>query len=173
MWVSRVQHWLNDPLECPTPFVRNRCYAVQGWERDICEFCSNYGMVYQRFSLLTANREAWRQPDLARIDKRHSRSISHIVFRFALDVGMMPWTGTTDNNHVQADLEVFDFRLSKSIGVDWQMHVVPESSHLTKLRESDQQPNGMGTDTFGSGTEDRAGNTLFRDIETTAVADEP
>ena len=68
-------------------------------------------MVYQGFSLLTANRAGLARPELARIAKRHGRTVSQIVFRFALDVGMMVLTGTTDADHMRADLEVFDFRL--------------------------------------------------------------
>jgi diketogulonate reductase-like aldo/keto reductase len=92
-------------------FVQNRCYAVQGWDRRIRQFCKPRGIVYQGFSLLTANREAMARPELAQIAKRHGRSLSQIVFRFALDVGMIPLTGTTDAEHMRADLEVFDFRL--------------------------------------------------------------
>src|SRR5207244_3214070 len=92
-------------------FVQNRCYAVQGWDRRVREFCAANGLVYQGFSLLTANREALARPEMARIAKRHGRTVSQIVFRFALDVGMVPLTGTTDAAHMRADLEVFDFRL--------------------------------------------------------------
>jgi diketogulonate reductase-like aldo/keto reductase len=49
--------------------------------------------------------------EFARIAKRHGRTVSQIVFRFAVDVGMVPLTGTTDAAHMRADLEVFDFRL--------------------------------------------------------------
>ena len=92
-------------------FVQNRCYAVQGWDRQIREFCGLNGLVYQGFSLLTANRELLLCPELARIAKRHGRTVSQIVFRFALDVGMIPLTGTTDPAHMKSDLEVFDFHL--------------------------------------------------------------
>jgi diketogulonate reductase-like aldo/keto reductase len=61
--------------------------------------------------LLTANRETLARPELTRIAKRHGRSVSQIVFRFALDSGMLPLTGTTDPGHMRADLDVFDFRL--------------------------------------------------------------
>jgi diketogulonate reductase-like aldo/keto reductase len=91
--------------------VQNRCYAVQGWDRRLREFCGANGLVYQGFSLLTANREALAHPELARIAQRHRRTGTQIVFRFALDVGMMPLTGTTDAGHMRADLDVFDFRL--------------------------------------------------------------
>jgi diketogulonate reductase-like aldo/keto reductase len=92
-------------------FVQNRCYAVQGWDRRVREFCAANGLVYQGFSLLTANRVALAHPALARIAERHGRTVSQIVFRFALDAGMVPLTGTTDAGHMRADLEVFDFRL--------------------------------------------------------------
>ena len=92
-------------------FVQNRCYAARGWDRDVREFCAANGLVYQGFSLLTANREALAHPELARIAARHGRTVAQIVFRFALDVGMVPLTGTTDADHMRADLEVFDFRL--------------------------------------------------------------
>ncbi len=92
-------------------FVQNRCYAERGWDRDVRDFCTANGLVYQGFSLLTANRKAIARPELARIAARHGRTVSQIVFRFALDVGMLPLTGTTDVGHMRADLEVFDFRL--------------------------------------------------------------
>jgi diketogulonate reductase-like aldo/keto reductase len=92
-------------------FMQNRCYAVRGWDLRVREFCAANGLVYQGFSLLTANREAMAHPELARIAKRHRRTVSQIIFRFALDVGMIPLTGTTNADHMRADLEVFDFRL--------------------------------------------------------------
>ena len=92
-------------------FVQNRCYAAQGWDRRIRRFCAANRMVYQGFSLLTANRQATAHPELIRIAERHGRTGSQIVFRFAIDVGMVPLTGTTDAEHMREDLDVFDFRL--------------------------------------------------------------
>ena len=92
-------------------FVQNRCYAVRGWDRQVREFCAGNELVYQGFSLLTANRKTLASSVLAQIAARHGRTIPQIVFRFALDVGMIPLTGTTNANHMQADLDVFDFRL--------------------------------------------------------------
>jgi diketogulonate reductase-like aldo/keto reductase len=95
-------------------FVQNRCYATQGWDRCVREFCAAQSIIYQGFSLLTANREALARPQLVSIAKRHARSVSQIVFRFALDVGMLPLTGTSSEAHMQADLDVFNFRLEQS-----------------------------------------------------------
>jgi diketogulonate reductase-like aldo/keto reductase len=95
----------------PPRFVQNRCFAARGWDREVRTFCSANGMVYQGFSLLTANREALARPEIAAIAKRHGRTIAQVVFRFALDVGMLPLTGTTDAKHMQEDLEALRFRL--------------------------------------------------------------
>ena len=92
-------------------FVQNRCYAVQGWDRRIRRFCAANGAVYQGFSLLTANPNVTAHRETIRIGERHGRTVSQIVFRFALDVGILPLTGTTDAEHMGEDLEVFDFRL--------------------------------------------------------------
>jgi diketogulonate reductase-like aldo/keto reductase len=92
-------------------FVQNRCYAEWGWDHDVRAFCAANGLVYQGFSLLSANRAVLVSPEVARIARRHGRTIPQVIFRFALDVGMVPLTGTTDPEHMRADLDVFSFRL--------------------------------------------------------------
>lgn len=92
-------------------FVQNRCYADQGWDRRVRAYCAANDIFYQGFSLLTANRQALGHPLIARIAANHKRPASAIIFRFALDVGMIPLTGTTNPEHMRADLAVFDFRL--------------------------------------------------------------
>jgi diketogulonate reductase-like aldo/keto reductase len=93
-------------------FVQNRCYAVLGWDRPVRQFCAANGIIYQGFSLLTANREVLASPALARIAAGHGRTAAQIVFRFALDAGMLPLTGTSSNEHMRDDLQVFDFHLT-------------------------------------------------------------
>ena len=92
-------------------FVQNRCYAVDRWDRDVREFCTRSGIVYQGFSLLTANRDVLSRPEVSQIARKHGRGIAQIAFRFALDVGMLPLTGTANAEHMRADLDVLGFRL--------------------------------------------------------------
>ncbi len=92
-------------------FVQNRCFAVSGWDRAIRSFCNAKGIVYQGFSLLTANRNVLASQQLAIIAKRHNCSPAQLIFRFAVDVGMIPLIGTTDAQHMQRDLEIFDIQL--------------------------------------------------------------
>jgi len=92
-------------------FVQNRCFAARAWDREIRQFCNAHGIVYQGFSLLTANQQVLAHPELMRIAQHHSRTVAQIVFRFALDVGMLPLTGTTNPEHMRSDLDVLDFQL--------------------------------------------------------------
>lgn len=95
-------------------FVQNRCFAERGWDFDVRQFCTAHDIVYQGFSLLTANRKYLALPTMASIAQRHRRTPAQIVFRFALDVGMIPLTGTTNADHMQSDLDIFDFELERS-----------------------------------------------------------
>jgi diketogulonate reductase-like aldo/keto reductase len=95
-------------------FVQNRCYAVQGWDDAVRKFCAEHGIVYQGFSLLTANRPVWASPRVVAIAKRLGQSPAQIIFRFAMQIGMLPLTGTTNAAHMQADLEIEQFSLTEA-----------------------------------------------------------
>jgi diketogulonate reductase-like aldo/keto reductase len=105
---------LCDKARVRPQFVQNRCFARDGWDLRVREFCAANGMTYQGFSLLTANRDVLNHPELARIAHRHGRAVTQIIFRFAIDVGMIALTGTTNAAHMRSDLEVFEFELEEA-----------------------------------------------------------
>lgn len=84
--------------------VQNRCFARLGWDRAVRAFCAERGIVYQAFSLLTANPEVLQHPLVARVATREKVTPAQVVFRFARAVGMLPLTGTTDPEHMRQDL---------------------------------------------------------------------
>src|SRR5262249_48099537 len=77
-------------------FVQTRCFASVGWDRAVRAFCAERKIVYQGFSLLTANPEVLRHRRIADIAARHKATLAQVVFRFAQLVGMLPLTGTSD-----------------------------------------------------------------------------
>jgi diketogulonate reductase-like aldo/keto reductase len=93
-------------------FVQNRCYARLGWDRDIRAFCREREIIYQGFSLLTANKDVVDHPVMARIAMRADATINQVVFAFARAVGMLPLTGTSSAEHMQQDLGSMDITLS-------------------------------------------------------------
>jgi len=91
--------------------VQNRCFARTGWDRAVRQFCAAHGIVYQGFSLLTANPEVLRHPTVRAISARMGKTPAQIVFRFALQIGMVALTGTTSRQHMVEDLAVEQFAL--------------------------------------------------------------
>ena len=92
--------------------VQNRCYAAFGWDKDVRELCRRYHVVYQGFSLLTANREVFVDPAIRAIAVRLGTGVAQIIFRFAMQVGMLPLTGTTNVQHMKEDLQAEQLHLS-------------------------------------------------------------
>jgi diketogulonate reductase-like aldo/keto reductase len=93
-------------------FVQNRCFARLGWDREVRAFCADRRIVYQGFSLLTANPEVLHHPLVARLAARGHATPAQVVFRFAQAVGMLPLTGTSDAQHMEQDLASRELLLS-------------------------------------------------------------
>ena len=92
--------------------VQNRCFAALGWDMEVREICRAHGIVYQGFSLLTANREILADPEIHTIAKRLGATLPQVIFRFAQQIGMLALTGTTSQQHMLEDLQAEKFTLS-------------------------------------------------------------
>ena len=93
-------------------FVQNRCYADRGWDKEVRNFCQEQNIHYQGFSLLTANPHIVRNPVVASLAKKYQLGPEQIIFRFCHQIGMIPLTGTSDEIHMKADLNIFNFKLA-------------------------------------------------------------
>ncbi len=93
-------------------FVQNRCFARLGWDRDVRAVCRGEGVVYQGFSLLTANRAELASRTVGAIAERLGATRAQVIFRFALALGMVCLTGTTDPRHMREALAAADLELS-------------------------------------------------------------
>jgi diketogulonate reductase-like aldo/keto reductase len=93
-------------------FVQNRCFARDGWDADVRAFCRAHGIVYQGFSLLTANVRELGRPVLKDLARRTGGTLAQLVFRFAQQSGMLPLTGTSSPAHMQEDLACAELDLS-------------------------------------------------------------
>jgi diketogulonate reductase-like aldo/keto reductase len=101
--LRHLMQMVADGAKAPA-FVQNRCFAQLGWDRDVRAFCAERGIVYQGFSLLTANVEVLRTRLVSGIAARLGATPAQVVFRFARAVGMLPLTGTSDPEHMMQDL---------------------------------------------------------------------
>jgi len=96
----------------PPAFVQNRCYAVRGWDREVRAFCRERNIIYQGFSLLTANRQVLGHPAIAALATEINATPAQVIFAFSRQVGMLPLTGTTSAKHMKQDLESLEIALS-------------------------------------------------------------
>lgn len=85
-------------------FVQNRCYAREGWDREVRSFCQHRNITYQGFSLLTANPEVLHHSVVCGLAANSGATPAQIVFAFARAVGMLPLTGAADPEHLRQDL---------------------------------------------------------------------
>jgi len=90
-------------------FVQNRCFAQQGWDKEVREFCKENNITYQGFSLLTANPFVLAQ--VKHIADKLNKTTAQVILRFSMHIGILPLTGTTSKTHMQQDLEL-DFSLT-------------------------------------------------------------
>jgi diketogulonate reductase-like aldo/keto reductase len=93
-------------------FVQNRCYARLVWDHDVRLFCRERRIVYQGFSLLTANPEVLQHPMVTGLAERANATPAQVVFAFSRAVGILPLTGTSDSEHMKQDLASAELTLS-------------------------------------------------------------
>ncbi len=101
--------------------VQNRCFATRGWDREVRDYCKAHHIVYEGFSLLTANPFVLQNPVVQDIARELERTPEQVVFRFSIQIGILPLTGTTSELHMKENLLVKEFELDnddlKTIGI--------------------------------------------------------
>lgn len=93
-------------------FIQNRCFAASKWDQDVRLFCEKNNIIYQGFSLLTANQPYLISTEIRKLAKQYGKTIPQVIFCFALQIGILPLTGTTNLQHMNDDLNIDDFKLS-------------------------------------------------------------
>lgn len=98
----------------PIAYVQNRCYASMGWDAEVRALCRKHRITYQGFSLLTANRSELQRPRVDEIAMRVGVPRETVVFRAAIQMGILPLTGTSNAQHMQDDLRALEIQLTEA-----------------------------------------------------------
>ncbi len=112
--LGHLEQLADSGAEIPA-YVQNRCYARLGWDRDVRQFCREHNIIYQGFSLLTANQEVVHHPLIANLTASAGATPAQIVFCFARSIGILPLTGTSDAEHMKQDLASRGFALPSNV----------------------------------------------------------
>lgn len=92
-------------------FVQNRCFARFAWDPEVRNFCKERNIIYQGFSLLTANLDVLHHPAIAELAEAIDATPAQIIFAFARAIGILPLTGTSDPEHMKQDLASLQLKL--------------------------------------------------------------
>ncbi|MCB0346576.1 MAG: aldo/keto reductase [Bdellovibrionales bacterium] len=93
-------------------FVQNRCYASRGWDHEVRAICSKFGVIYQGFSLLTANPKVVHSETVRQISESLGKTPQQVIYRFASQLGMIPLCGSTNITHMNEALTIDTFELT-------------------------------------------------------------
>lgn len=112
--LHHLHHMMQAQPEVPA-FVQNRCFAVTGWDREVRQFCREHGVIYQGFSLLTANLEVLAHPVVTDPARKLGATPAQVIFAFARAIGILPLTGTTNGEHMKQDLASRELQLPPKV----------------------------------------------------------
>lgn len=93
--------------------VQNRFYADTGYDAELRAFCLEKGVLYQSFWTLTANPHILRSAPIRNAAQRLGATPEQVLFRWLIQGGHQPLTGTKSPMHMREDLAVVNMSLSE------------------------------------------------------------
>lgn len=104
--------FLYDSAEIKPAVLQNRFYADAQYDRNLRAFCQTSNIIYQSFWTLTANPGVLAHVSMKTLAEKYDRSGAQLFFRYLTQVGIIPLTGTTSEQHMRDDLAIFGFELT-------------------------------------------------------------
>ena len=77
---------------------------------ELLEFCEKHSILVEAYSPLARGKRS--DPLLSEIGKKHNKSSSQVMLRWAIQHGTLPLPRSTQPSHIEENFEVFDFKLS-------------------------------------------------------------
>jgi diketogulonate reductase-like aldo/keto reductase len=87
------------------PFIYNE-------QKELLEFCLDKGIVFEAYSPLAQGH--LNDDLLTLIGKKHGKSSSQVMLRWAVQKGTIPLPRSSNPSHIKQNLDIFDFELSDS-----------------------------------------------------------
>jgi len=97
-----------EKAEVKPSIVQNRFYAQTDYDKEIRKFCAENRILYQSFWTLTANPHILDNVKTEQIAQKYNKSPAQVFFKFVMQIGIAPLTGTSSKSHMLDDLEVLE-----------------------------------------------------------------
>jgi diketogulonate reductase-like aldo/keto reductase len=111
------------------PVVNQIEWTPFGWSAEMLEYCRNAEIVIQAYSPLT-RVERLDDDRLTGIAGEYGKTPAQVLIRWNLQLGTVPLPKANRQNHLEENLDVFDFELS--------------NAHMEQLNELNEQWSSLG-----------------------------
>ncbi len=91
--------------------VQNRFYAESGYDIELRQWCDEVGILHQSFWSLTANPHILKSREFFALSQEYDKTEAQILYRYLSHVGITPLIGSTSQQHINEDLDIFSFEL--------------------------------------------------------------
>ena len=92
--------------------LQNRFYKDTHYDKPLRQFCIEQGVTYQSFWTLTANPHILTSTVMQSLADDIKKTPAQLFFRFLIQSGITPLTGTCSTSHMKQDLDTLNFQLS-------------------------------------------------------------
>lgn len=103
--------------------LQNRFYRESDFDKELRKFCNEQGVYYQCFWTVNANPHIWQDPFVVELANKLTITPLQAYFRTLIHEKIHPLYGTTNPDHMQEVMELFNFSIEnedrmkiKSIG---------------------------------------------------------
>jgi len=93
--------------------VQNRFYEDSDYDKAIRKFCLDKDMIYQSFWTLTANPHIMKHNNFTSIANKHDLTKPQLMYKYLIDSGCQPLSGTTTHKEEAAGVMNLEFKLSE------------------------------------------------------------
>lgn len=91
--------------------VQNRFYKDTQYEVNTRQWCEQKGITFESFWSLTANAHILGSETMKTLAAEYGKTPAQVFFRFLNQSAIVPLSGTTSMQHMQEDLDIFEFSL--------------------------------------------------------------
>lgn len=103
---------LYDAVSIKPIVVQNRFYEDENWDRLLRKFCLEKNITYQSFWTLSANPKVLKNTGFKDIAGKYKLTTAQLLYKFLVDIGCQPLSGTTTHQKEAARVIQLDFRLT-------------------------------------------------------------
>lgn len=104
--------YIVNTFEIKPSIIQNRFYAYSNYDRQIREWAKEQGIIYQSFWSLTANINTLNSKIIIDLAIKYEKTQAQVFYRFLHQMNIVPLIGTTSEQHMEDDMEIFNFSLT-------------------------------------------------------------